>query len=75
MIFKTFTSYTTKAYHLYWLTSGMSSLPGWWKTLALKPWPHPSGAIADSLGYKDGEQIPFDELCYVVKTQLIFTTL
>lgn len=26
-----------------------------------------SGAIADSLGYKDGEQIPFDELCYIVK--------
>ncbi|MFD0749874.1 isocitrate lyase/phosphoenolpyruvate mutase family protein [Mucilaginibacter calamicampi] len=26
-----------------------------------------SGAIADSLGYKDGEQIPFDEMLYVVK--------
>src|SRR5687768_1799417 len=26
-----------------------------------------SGAIADSLGYKDGEQIPFDELLYIVK--------
>lgn len=26
-----------------------------------------SGAIADSLGYKDGEQIPFDELLYVIK--------
>jgi len=26
-----------------------------------------SGAIADSLGYKDGEQIPFSELLYVVK--------
>ena len=26
-----------------------------------------SGAIADSLGYKDGEQIPFDDLLYVVK--------
>ena len=26
-----------------------------------------SGAIADSLGYKDGEQIPFEEMLYVVK--------
>ncbi|HEY1165492.1 MAG TPA: isocitrate lyase/phosphoenolpyruvate mutase family protein [Chitinophaga sp.] len=26
-----------------------------------------SGAIADSLGYKDGEQIPFAELLYIVK--------
>jgi 2-methylisocitrate lyase-like PEP mutase family enzyme len=26
-----------------------------------------SGAISDSLGYKDGEQIPFDELLYVLK--------
>lgn len=26
-----------------------------------------SGAIADSLGYKDGEQIPFAELMYVIK--------
>jgi len=26
-----------------------------------------SGAIADSLGYKDGEQIPFDEMLYLVK--------
>jgi 2-methylisocitrate lyase-like PEP mutase family enzyme len=26
-----------------------------------------SGAIADSLGYKDGEQIPFEELLYIVK--------
>ena len=26
-----------------------------------------SGAIADSLGYKDGEQIPFAELLYVIK--------
>jgi 2-methylisocitrate lyase-like PEP mutase family enzyme len=26
-----------------------------------------SGAIADSLGYKDGEQIPFTELLYVVQ--------
>lgn len=26
-----------------------------------------SGAIAASLGYKDGEQIPFDELLYIVK--------
>jgi len=26
-----------------------------------------SGAIADSLGYKDGEQIPFSEMLYVVK--------
>jgi 2-methylisocitrate lyase-like PEP mutase family enzyme len=26
-----------------------------------------SGAIADSLGYKDGEQIPFNELLYIVK--------
>jgi len=26
-----------------------------------------SGAISDSLGYKDGEQIPFSELLYVVK--------
>lgn len=26
-----------------------------------------SGAISDSLGYKDGEQIPFDELLYVIK--------
>ena len=26
-----------------------------------------SGAIADSLGYKDGEEIPFNELLYIVK--------
>ncbi|WP_276372868.1 isocitrate lyase/phosphoenolpyruvate mutase family protein [Chryseolinea sp. H1M3-3] len=26
-----------------------------------------SGAIADSLGYKDGQQISFEELLYVVK--------
>ena len=26
-----------------------------------------SGAISDSLGYPDGEKIPFDELLYVVK--------
>lgn len=26
-----------------------------------------SGAIADSLGYADGEKIPFDELLYIVK--------
>jgi 2-methylisocitrate lyase-like PEP mutase family enzyme len=26
-----------------------------------------SGAIADSLGYKDGEVIPFNELLYIVK--------
>jgi 2-methylisocitrate lyase-like PEP mutase family enzyme len=26
-----------------------------------------SGAISDSLGYKDGEQIPFDELLYVIR--------
>ena len=26
-----------------------------------------SGAIADSLGYKDGEQISFEELLYIVK--------
>ncbi|NLR77981.1 isocitrate lyase/phosphoenolpyruvate mutase family protein [Chitinophaga eiseniae] len=26
-----------------------------------------SGAIAESLGYKDGEQIPFAELCYIVE--------
>jgi 2-methylisocitrate lyase-like PEP mutase family enzyme len=26
-----------------------------------------SGAIADSLGYADGEKIPFDELLYAVK--------
>ncbi len=26
-----------------------------------------SGAIAESLGYRDGEQIPFDELLYVVR--------
>src|SRR5688500_19598285 len=26
-----------------------------------------SGAIADSLGYKDGEHIPFAELLYIVK--------
>ncbi len=26
-----------------------------------------SGAIADSLGYKDGEQIPFTELLYIIK--------
>jgi 2-methylisocitrate lyase-like PEP mutase family enzyme len=26
-----------------------------------------SGAIADSLGYKDGEEIPFSEMLYVVK--------
>ncbi len=26
-----------------------------------------SGAIADSLGYKDGEQIPFDELLYIIR--------
>ena len=25
-----------------------------------------SGAIADSLGYKDGEQIPFPELLYMI---------
>lgn len=26
-----------------------------------------SGAIADSLGYKDGEQIPFEEMLYIVR--------
>lgn len=26
-----------------------------------------SGAIADSLGYKDGEQIPFEEMLYIIK--------
>jgi 2-methylisocitrate lyase-like PEP mutase family enzyme len=26
-----------------------------------------SGAVADSLGYKDGEQIPFAELLYIIK--------
>lgn len=26
-----------------------------------------SGAIADSLGYKDGEQIPFNEMLYIIK--------
>src|ERR1700748_257130 len=26
-----------------------------------------SGAIADSLGYPDGEQIPFNELLYIIK--------
>jgi len=26
-----------------------------------------SGAIADSLGYQDGEQIPFEEMLYIVK--------
>lgn len=26
-----------------------------------------SGAIADSLGYKDGEEIPFSELLYIIK--------
>ncbi|MGZ3873922.1 MAG: isocitrate lyase/phosphoenolpyruvate mutase family protein, partial [Mucilaginibacter sp.] len=26
-----------------------------------------SGAIADSMGYKDGEQIPFSELLYIIQ--------
>ncbi|MEO6150955.1 MAG: isocitrate lyase/phosphoenolpyruvate mutase family protein [Mucilaginibacter sp.] len=26
-----------------------------------------SGAIADSLGYKDGEQMPFDEMLYIIQ--------
>lgn len=30
-----------------------------------------SGAIADSLGYADGEKIPFDELIYIVKRMLL----
>lgn len=34
-----------------------------------------SGAIADSLGYKDGEVIPFDELLYIVKRIKSGTTL
>ena len=34
-----------------------------------------SGAIADSLGYKDGEVIPFEELLYVVKRIKSGTTL
>lgn len=34
-----------------------------------------SGAIADSLGYKDGEVIPFEELLYMVKRIKSCTTL
>jgi 2-methylisocitrate lyase-like PEP mutase family enzyme len=34
-----------------------------------------SGAIADSLGYKDGEQIPFSELHYIVKRIKSCTTI
>ncbi|GAB3506355.1 isocitrate lyase/PEP mutase family protein [Emticicia fontis] len=34
-----------------------------------------SGAIADSLGYKDGEVIPFEELLYIVKRIKSGTTL
>jgi 2-methylisocitrate lyase-like PEP mutase family enzyme len=34
-----------------------------------------SGAIADSLGYKDGEVIPFGEMLYMVKRIKSYTTL
>src|SRR5688572_4707301 len=34
-----------------------------------------SGAIADSLGYKDGEEIPFGELLYVVKRIKVCTSI
>lgn len=34
-----------------------------------------SGAIADSLGYKDGEVIPFSELLYIVKRISACTTI
>lgn len=34
-----------------------------------------SGAIADSLGYADGEKIPFDELLYVVKRMLLTVSI
>lgn len=34
-----------------------------------------SGAIAGSLGYPDGEQIPFDELVYIVKRIKVCTTV
>lgn len=34
-----------------------------------------SGAIADSLGYKDGENIPFEELLYIVKRIRSVTTI
>ncbi len=34
-----------------------------------------SGAIAESLGYKDGEQIPFSELLYIVKRIKACTTV
>ena len=34
-----------------------------------------SGAIADSLGYKDGQEIPFDELLYVVKRIKLCTSI
>jgi 2-methylisocitrate lyase-like PEP mutase family enzyme len=34
-----------------------------------------SGAIAESLGYKDGEQIPFEELFYMVKRIKASTTI
>jgi 2-methylisocitrate lyase-like PEP mutase family enzyme len=34
-----------------------------------------SGAIADSLGYPDGEQIPFSELLYIVKRIKACTTI
>jgi len=34
-----------------------------------------SGAIADSLGYADGEQIPFEELLYIVQRIKTSTTI
>jgi 2-methylisocitrate lyase-like PEP mutase family enzyme len=34
-----------------------------------------SGAIADSLGYKDGEEIPFSELLHIVKRIKSITTI
>ena len=34
-----------------------------------------SGAIADSLGYPDGEKIPFDELLYVIKRMAASTSI
>lgn len=34
-----------------------------------------SGAIADSLGYKDGEIIPFSELLYIISRIKTFTTI
>lgn len=34
-----------------------------------------SGAIADSLGYKDGENIPFTELLYIIKRIKATTTI